>query len=70
MHRDGSIVSIGPREKPETVVFYNKTKSGVDHADQLGSVLQYSKKKPTLATGNIFSPIKCFSDKCFRDTLA
>ncbi|KRX42162.1 hypothetical protein T05_2509 [Trichinella murrelli] len=26
MHHDGSIVSIGPREKPETVVFYNKTK--------------------------------------------
>ncbi|KRX30777.1 hypothetical protein T09_2044, partial [Trichinella sp. T9] len=35
MHHDGSIVSIGSREKPEIVLFYDKTKSGVDHADQL-----------------------------------
>ncbi|KRY79599.1 hypothetical protein T4A_6246 [Trichinella pseudospiralis] len=34
VHHDGSIVFIGQREKLE-IVFYNKTKSGVNHVDQL-----------------------------------
>ncbi|KRX12993.1 PiggyBac transposable element-derived protein 4 [Trichinella nelsoni] len=44
MHHDGSIVSIGQREKPEIVLFYNKTKSGVDHADQLAQCYNTARK--------------------------
>ncbi|KRZ83916.1 PiggyBac transposable element-derived protein 4 [Trichinella sp. T8] len=44
MHHDGSIVSIGQRKKPEIVVFYNKTKSGVDHADQLAQCYNTARK--------------------------
>ncbi|KRZ96624.1 hypothetical protein T08_10095 [Trichinella sp. T8] len=44
MNHDGSIVSIGQREKPEIVLFYNKTKSGVDHADQLAQCYNTARK--------------------------
>ncbi|KRY41009.1 PiggyBac transposable element-derived protein 4 [Trichinella spiralis] len=44
MHHDGSIVSTGQREKPEIVVFYNKTKSGVDRADQLAQCYNTARK--------------------------
>ncbi|KRY13927.1 PiggyBac transposable element-derived protein 4 [Trichinella patagoniensis] len=43
-YHDGSIASIGPREKPEIVVFYNKTESGVDHADQLAQCYNTARK--------------------------
>ncbi|KRZ09422.1 hypothetical protein T4B_8718 [Trichinella pseudospiralis] len=35
VHHDRNIVFIEQQDKSEIVVFYNKTKSCVDHADQL-----------------------------------
>lgn len=44
MHHDGDLVQVGDIQKPEIIIHYNNTKSGVDNMDHLASVLTCRRK--------------------------